>query len=30
LGDVFQLLGKSLGITEEIHSFQDFSGKVVQ
>lgn len=25
LGDVFQLLGKSLGIQEEIHSFQEFS-----
>ena len=25
LGDVFHLLGKSLGIQEEIHSFQEFS-----
>jgi glutamyl-tRNA synthetase len=30
LGDVFQLLGRSLGITEETHTFQDFSEKVVQ
>ena len=30
LGDVFQLLGRSLGITEEVHTFQDFSEKVVQ
>ena len=25
LGDVFHLLGKSLGLQEEIHSFQEFS-----
>ncbi len=30
LGDVFQLLGRSLGITEEVHTFQDFSEKIVQ
>lgn len=30
LGDVFQLLGKSLGLQEEIHSFQEFSKQVIQ
>lgn len=30
LGDVFQLLGKSLGHQEEIHSFQEFSKQVIQ
>jgi glutamyl-tRNA synthetase len=30
LGDLFQLLGKSLGITEEVQSFQDFFEKAVK
>ncbi len=30
LGDVFRLLGKSLGLHEEIHSFQEFSKGVIQ
>ena len=30
LGDVFRLLGKSLGLHEEIHSFQEFSKQVIQ
>jgi glutamyl/glutaminyl-tRNA synthetase len=30
LGDVFQLLGKSLGLQEEIKSFQEFSKQVIQ
>jgi glutamyl-tRNA synthetase len=30
LGDVFKLLGKSLGLQEEIHSFPEFSKQVIQ